>query len=553
MKSLRFGIICNGSLLEHWQAACLKQLLRLSDVRLVLLIKFDGCENFQSLLSSKRESDESHAPRLLFSKIIFRSRALRKASTDSFFSNVTSIHCKTILNGELRFADEDVERIAEYDLDFILSFSFERITGAITNLPRYGIWCFHHGDVEGPFGVPACFWEIYNAKNVTASFLLKLTDTPNAFVVLRKGYFKTVDYSYSRNVDYAYLGSVHWPAQVCIDILEDHTAYFDRPPIYANANRLSLPTPLQTILFRLKMFRNMLRKLGVLFRHGEWNIGVMTGSIEAVLRAPLPAPVWLRKPRKRVLADPFPIVMNGKAYVLCECVDTYKGSIAIIDITDPSNPSPPVVVIELPTHVSYPYVVRENEHIYCIPETSEAREVYLYRAVDFPYKWTREAVLIKDFAAVDSTIFRHDGRWWLMCSATGQSHNLFAWHSNDIHGPWTPHMGNPIKTDIRSARPAGTPFIHNGELYRPAQDCSGTYGARLIINRIQRLTLSEFEEEEMNVIEPFRESPYPDGLHTVSSAGSVLLCDGNCVRSLGIWPIISVLRDQWHRRGTRPR
>ena len=40
-----------------------------------------------------------------------------------------------------------------------------------------------------------------------------------------------------------------------------------------------------------------------------------------------------------------------------------------------------------------------------------------------------------------------------------------------------------VKTDVRSARPAGTPFVYQGELYRPAQDCSRTYGGSIVIHR----------------------------------------------------------------------
>ena len=547
--NLRFGVICYGPVLENWQVHCLKQLLKLPRLQIALLIICVRPGNFQSLFSFEREDDKSHAPALLLSKIAFRPKALRKATTD-MLSDLTSIYCKTIVDGQFRrFSDNDVQRIAKHDLDFILDFGFERITGAILDVPRHGIWFFHHGEIEEAHSAPACFWEIYNAKNVTASFLLKLTDTPNAFVVLRKGYFKTVDYSYSRNVDSVYLGCVHWPAQVCLDILNNHAAYLNGPPIYSKLGSRALPNTLQTVIFSVKTFRNMLRKLhrGI-FRHDEWNIGVIKGSIATVLEDSLPTPLWLPKAKKgTILADPFPVTWNGKVYVLCELLKT-KGVIVCIEITDPTKPSLPQVVIELPHHISYPYVVLYNAQVYCIPETAEANEVYLYRAVDFPHKWTRDAVLIKDFAAVDSTIFRHEGRWWLMCSARGQDHNLFVWYSDDISGPWTPHAGNPVKTDIRSARPAGTPFVHGGQLYRPAQDSSTLYGQRIVINRIKCLTPVEFEEEQVKVIEPFRHSDYPDGIHTVSAAGNMILCDGKHRRFLGIWPIISILRDRLHNR-----
>jgi hypothetical protein len=464
----------------------------------------------------------------------------------SAFSGVASIHCKTILDGEIRrFSDEDVKKIAEHDLAFILNFSSKEIKGAIVNVPEHGVWRFWPGDIEGFTGVPACFWEIYHANSVTASFLLKMTDTPNAFVVMRKGYFGTVDYSYSRNIDSVFLGGVHWPAQVCVDILNNHAEYLGGPRIPARSDRRGLPNYLQVVLFSMKLLKNKLRRIyRGLLHHDEWNIGIVNAPIETLLQGSSPIPLWLPNLGKRtILADPFPVERNGRTYVLCEYFDyRTKGSIAVLDITDPSKPSLPKVVIELPYHVSYPYIVQHDGQIYCIPETAEAGEVYLYRALDFPYKWAREAVLIRDFAAVDNTVFYHDGRWWLLCSAKGQTHNLFVWYSDDLHGPWTPHATNPVKTDIRSARPAGTPFVYQSQLYRPAQDCSLTYGRRIIINRVEQLTPTEFEEKQSRIIEPSHDSPYPEGMHTVSAHDNITMIDGKRFRFLGFYAIRSIVR-----------
>src|SRR5262249_30617771 len=121
-----------------------------------------------------------------------------------------------------------------------------------------------------------------------------------------------------------------------------------------------------------------------------------------------------------------------------------------------------------PFHRSYPFLIVRSGEVYCVPETYQAREVGLYRAVEFPHVWEKAATLIRDVAAVDSTVFEHDGRWWLFCvdHEQGAEAELFLWYAPDLLGPWSPHRGNPVKTDIRSARPAGTPFVHQGVLYR---------------------------------------------------------------------------------------
>jgi hypothetical protein len=84
----------------------------------------------------------------------------------------------------------------------------------------------------------------------------------------------------------------------------------------------------------------------------------------------------------------------------------------------------------------------------------------------------------------------------------------------------------PAKIDVRSSRPAGTPFEHDGILYRPAQDCSEFYGGRVIINRVNTLTPIDFAEEPVAVIDPYRDGPYSDGIHTLSGAAGAVVVDG---------------------------
>ncbi|MCA1724638.1 MAG: formyl transferase, partial [Thermomicrobia bacterium] len=166
--------------------------------------------------------------------------------------------------------------------------------------------------------------------------------------------------------------------------------------------------------------------------------------------------------------------------------------------------------------------------VYCVPESGEAGEIALYKATAFPEQWTKCKTLVAGFAGLDATLFPHDGRWWLLCTEQGEYANtmLHAWHAPDLFGPWTPHPDNPLKTDVRSSRPAGAPFVHHGHLYRPAQDCSRTYGGAVTINRIVHLSPTAFAEEAIAVVAPDATGPYRYGLHTLSAFGSSTLIDG---------------------------
>jgi hypothetical protein len=185
------------------------------------------------------------------------------------------------------------------------------------------------------------------------------------------------------------------------------------------------------------------------------------------------------------------------------------------------------MVIDTGTHASYPYLFQWDGQFWCVPETFQAQEVRLYRATEFPVEWELESVLIRGVAALDPTVLHHAGRWWLFCTdhKTGPNSKLRIWHADHLTGPWLPHPLNPVKTDIRSSRPAGTPFVVDDILYRPAQDGSQTYGGRVTINRVNVLSETEFSEEVVATIGPLRQGPYRDGLHTISAIGDRTVVD----------------------------
>jgi hypothetical protein len=129
---------------------------------------------------------------------------------------------------------------------------------------------------------------------------------------------------------------------------------------------------------------------------------------------------------------------------------------------------------------------------------------------------------------LDATVFPHGGRWWLLSTRSGplEDVELWAWHAPELMGPWVAHARNPVKTDICGARPAGRPFVHDGALYRPAQDGSRTYGGRITLRRVTQLTPTEFAEQPVTVLEASPEGPFPVGPHTLTPIGDAVLVDG---------------------------
>ncbi len=271
------------------------------------------------------------------------------------------------------------------------------------------------------------------------------------------------------------------------------------------------------------------------FRHDHWNVGMVDAPIRAFLEPDFDPEVrWFPPPPPgKYYADPFGRAVGNATYVFFEAFDfrTDKGSIAYVRAHPDGSVSEPRIAIDLPHHASYPFLVEREGSAYCIPETAAAHEIALYRAVEFPDRWEKAATLVPGFAGSDNTLLEHDGLLWLFCTDfdDGAFSKLRLWYARDLLGPWRPHAANPVKTDPQSARPAGTPFVVDGEVFRPAQDSSATYGGRVVVNRIIRLTPTEFREEPAATIGPFRSGPYAHGLHTLSALGDRTLVDGKWI------------------------
>ena len=291
----------------------------------------------------------------------------------------------------------------------------------------------------------------------------------------------------------------------------------------------------------------------VIFERDQWNIGVIDAPIETLLQPDVrPRIRWLPRPRSATfIADPFGVTVGGNSYLFYEFFDyrEYRGRVFGARLAEDGTTTGEVELFPSATHLSYPYIFTWDGEIYCIPEMGQTRKVVLYKARRLPGEWREVGVLLDGVSAIDSTVFRHDGRWWLFHTdreLDGRT-DLFAWHAASLNGPWTPHAETPVKRDIRSARPAGTPFVHNGQLYRPAQDHSRTYGGRVVFNRVDELSPRHFSETPQAFLDPERDGAYPDGVHTVSAMGNRTLVDGKRVGFLW-WGLLGTIRKYLGRR-----
>ncbi len=265
-----------------------------------------------------------------------------------------------------------------------------------------------------------------------------------------------------------------------------------------------------------------------------YGIAVMHGDAGGLLQDRVVAPArWMAVPeREGFIADPF-FWPGRPETVLCEHY-THRSGVGRLASMTVGNGTPKLSPIALPladgVHVSYPYPWADGERVLCLPEMAAAG-----RQVLFEIREGRAApvcVVAEEVAMADPTLMREGGLYWIGYSdaAAGAYDNLCLMFAERLEGPWRAHPGNPVKLDARSSRPGGTPFRVDGQLYRPAQDCSRTYGGALAVNAVRRCTPDHYAEETVATLRPDAHGAYPDGVHTLALEGAAeggrMLIDG---------------------------
>lgn len=506
-----------------WQVTCLNHLLALPGAELVLAIEDD-------VTPAAWSRGGGLVSRWFWRYVRRRSRALAPAAwpADMTDARVTRMraHAGT-LDHEQRKAARDLA------LDLLLDFSTGGAGAALADYPCRGVWRLHFGEPEDGQTSPPCFAELVRGEPVVAARLVARL-TGGASRTLYEGHLKAFQMSYVRTCDYLLLRAAEWPAQHAGRAWNAPDVPTGAEPLAATGSRLAPGDWHVARLLWRSLRASAMTVVETLFRAEQWHIGVIDAPIGALLDDGARPPVrWLPPlPAGWYVADPFGV--PGSDIVLAEAFHygSAKGYITALDATSPRLPIPLPSVLTDRVHLSYPYLIEEQGQLYCLPERSAANDVILYRITGYPDHWEAEAMLLEGFPAVDATVFQHEGLWWLFATMSERGHEstLYLWHAPALHGPWTPHLGNPVKTDVRSSRPAGMPFVVNGALYRPAQDCSRVYGGAVKLLRITELNPSRFAEEVVGTVGPWRDTAYPAGLHTLTGWGDRTLVDAKRLR-----------------------
>lgn len=228
----------------------------------------------------------------------------------------------------------------------------------------------------------------------------------------------------------------------------------------------------------------------------DWD-GRRLGARRAIVEPPANA-FW---------ADPFLCRQGDQWWLLFESLrtDQRKADLAAAPIDANTGAVGPVQpMLNEGWHLSYPFVLKEGGTIRMIPESSANQSIDLYRCTHWPDRWEREQSLVTGARFADASVIAYRGRWWMFASHGAPSASLYdelhIFHADRLEGPWLPHALNPVKIDAVTARPAGAPWVHEGVLYRPVQDCSDVYGGAVRIQQIVELSEARFLENDSGLL-----------------------------------------------------
>jgi hypothetical protein len=472
-------------------------------------------------------------------------RLLGSVALDGVVADVPSLTVLARAVGEaVRFPEEAITQIQDRRIDVAIRFARGRLAADSARIARYGVWslaarAFNEADEEQYRGGPAHFWELAEG-NPVSGVALEVTRAPGVRTMLCRGFAATAcehsDFSLARNrVKPCQLGTTF----VIRKLKQLHEHGFDalerdavpRAPYRGKRPRYGAPSNLEVAAFVASRLMGKARqRLLDRPRLVQWRVAVrVNGSPRFEPGRPfdLAGFRWIDAPRGHLYADPCLVEHRGRAYCFFEDLDheRHVGRISCAAITADGRFEEVRPALELPYHLSYPFVFEDHGDVFMVPESRKNEAVDLFRAVEFPVRWEKVRTLLKG-PGLDTTVLHHGGRYWFFVAVREPEEageQLLLFHADSLAGELSFHPRNPISTDVRACRSGGAVFSDCGRLLRPSQDGSVTYGHQLNFHEIVALTPDEYREEMVVTVPP---PGGMDGIHTYNRCGAIEVIDG---------------------------
>jgi len=505
VRAVTLGVLLDGSIQERWVLESLKQALAVPGVTLAAVAVARG--NFPKSIASRLHGildwlDEQ--VRCRTERLFVPTDAAAELAMPLL--DVEVARCRDGWSPD----ETGIAALRRCEVDLWLCFTPVPPRRPLCSVSRLGVWCIEIGQRVPAASVWAGALEVGADSPVTMVGVVDYAAPRDG--LLYRSFGATVRNSVRRNR----LSCLRKGISFFRRLLECLTSNGDirrsaRPAtLGVPADYPALPAPTVSASVRLAwrlvsiVAANRLRSLRWL---DQWQIAYyFTDEDEAGCR--FERLRYLVPPTDRFWADPFAVEHQGRTFIFFEDLPyrTQKGRIMVIEVFEDAEPGEARVALERPYHLSYPFVFEWEGSLYLLPETAENGTIEVYRCEAFPHRWCLHRVLLEKVSAFDATLWRENDRWWMFVNmaepAADSCDELHLYWSTTPLGPWTAHRGNPVVSDVRSARPAGPLFSRDGKLYRPSQDCSLAYGHSVSINRVDVLSDDDYRETAVDRIAP---------------------------------------------------
>tara|TARA_Y100001954_G_scaffold214635_1_gene244295 strand:+ start:757 stop:2418 length:1662 start_codon:yes stop_codon:yes gene_type:complete len=550
MKKIKVGLLINDEMIPSWTYEMLRIIHESNHSEIVLIIK-------KNVIEKKSNNSNEVKLKRFFKTFFWRvlksyDNLLNNTSNNAFENkNIYNLLKIDTLNAdvkETKFSDyitkESLIKIKKYNLDVLIRLGFRILRGEILKLPKFGVWSFHHGDNSINRGGPPGVWEVILKIPVTGATLQILNEDLDGGNILSKTFSSTENYSFLRNKNKLYWKALYMIPRKLNELYTKGGKIFTQN-LSENNNGLDFyneklflkPDNKTSLKFLFNVFIQLIKtKIFNKFYFNQWillyKISEKDGLSKSFFRFKRITPA-----KDRFWADPFILEQNDIYYIFFEelIFNENRGKISLIKMDKKGNYSKPLTVLEEKFHLSYPFVFKEKDSFYMIPETKEKNSINIYECVQFPYKWKHKKILIPNISAVDSTLLKHGDRFWIFCNVVNNNNysnndELYIYFSESLlDSSWTPHPMNPVVSDVRSARPAGKIFKYKNKIYRPSQDCSKRYGHSVKFNQIVKINENVYEEIVVDSILP----NWSDEIvcsHTFNNSGRLTVIDAQIKR-----------------------
>lgn len=223
-------------------------------------------------------------------------------------------------------------------------------------------------------------------------------------------------------------------------------------------------------------------------RH-EWALGFVENGLEGVF-SKHPHYLWVKNPYAEEcwFADPCILDVTNTTITLFVEEMRYaihKGRIAKLTIDRATMTITDMkIILEEPTHLSFPNILRKDGKIYVYPENHDSGELNLYEYDEHKEQLVKVKTLCHD-PLTDAVMTEYFGKPQIfstqMPDPNGKMLNVYELNTEGLFV-----KTQEISFTDKHARMAGQFFIYKDKIYRPAQDCNKVYGGAVVIEEVQK-------------------------------------------------------------------